>query len=90
MPTKEIKAGAWTRQTANSPHLRPVQIEKIMSALSNMKRQRGRDDVAGLARVANGMRLSSFKLTEPKPILTYGTDFIWFAWPAIFHVVAQD
>ena len=90
MPTKEIKAGAWTRHTVNSPHLSPVLIEKIMSALSNTKRQRGQDDVAGFDRVANGVRLSSFKLTESKPILTYSTELIRFVWPAIFHVVAQD
>ena len=76
MPKKEIKAGAWTTHTANSPHLSPVLIGKIMSALSNTKGQRGQDDVAGFDRVANGMRLSSFKLTESKPILTYSTEFI--------------
>jgi len=90
VPTKEIKAGAWTRHTVNSPHLSPVLIEKIMSALSNTKGQRCQDDVAGFDRVANGVRLSSFKLTESKPILTYSTELIRFVWPAIFHVVAQD
>ena len=90
MPTKEIKAGAWTTHTANSPHLGPVLIEKIMSALSNTKGQSGQDGVAGFDRVANGVRLSSFKLTKSKPILTYSTELIRFVWPGIFHVVAQD